>query len=180
MKNFFFFILSVFLLVGCSPTPKNTATSDKAFFDLGDYFSKQYQALEAKGSVQKTTSINGVEETQTVDTIDFKQELVVFVESDINRTSWMDKYQADSTFNDSKQLLKIEYTALDEKLRTKKVIVTYAGGIVESIYIRNASKNIITDAEQILDYSPTKGYKISSIQKVIFSPEKQLGVEVVF
>jgi len=179
LKNFFF-ILSIFLLVGCSPEPRSVASSDKAFFDLGDYFSKQYQVLQAKGSVQKTTSINGLEETQTVDSINFKQELVVFVESDINRTSWMDKYQADSTFNDSRQLVKIEYSALDEKLRTRKLVVTYHKGIVEHISIRNASKNIITDAEQILDYSPTKGYKISSRQKVILSPEKQLGVEVVF
>ena len=180
MKKFFLIISSVFLLTGCSPTPKKTVSSDKVFFDLGDYFSKQYQILEAKGSVQKTTSINGVKETQMIDSINFKQELTVFVESDINRTSWMDKYSADSTFSDSRQLLKIEYTALDEKLRTKKVVVTYTKGMVENISIRNASKNIITDAEQILDYSPTKGYKISSRQKVIFSQEKQLGVEVVF
>ena len=180
MKNLFFLILSLLALSSCSPESGSSNTSDKAFFDLGDYFTKQYQSLQSKKSVQKTTSINGVKETQTVADIDFEQELVVFVESDINRTSWMDKYQADSTFNASRQLLKIEYTALDEKLRTKKVVVTYTEGIVENISIRNASKNIITDAEQILDYSPTRGYKISSRQKVIFSPEKQLGVEVVF
>lgn len=179
-----FQLLLLFLLttlLSCQGDLSGDSTSNQGdFFDLKNFFKTEFQQLADKHKVEKTTRINGVEETKQFDKINFEEELAVFLNSDINKISWLDKYQVDSVFNTQNLLTEIRYTAIDEKLRTKKMVITYAEDAVNSIYIRNASKNIITDAEQILDYSPKTGYQISSRQKVIFSPEKNLAVTVKF
>ncbi len=177
------YISYLFLLLYCLSIYSCTNSSDKVveqttFFDLKSYLQEQGKLLQEHHRGEKVTSINGQEESKIVDDIDFSKELSVFANSDINKAAWLDRYQVDSTFDQAGQLNKLSYQALDEKLRTKELVVDFQNGKVNHIAIRNASVNAITESEQRLNYTAGVGYSIESKQKVIGGEEKQLGVRV--
>ncbi|MEM1323967.1 MAG: hypothetical protein AAGG75_27145 [Bacteroidota bacterium] len=171
------FLLQLFLLGSCTDIPE-TAVQQSQFFDLKQYFKEQEEALAKYKQAEKTTTINGKTETKLIDEIDFAEELAVFADSDINKASWLDRYEVDSTLNTAGQLQQLQYHALDDKLRTKSLVIDFKDGQVLHIAIENTSSNAINTSQQVLKYRADEGYSIQSRQKVVGAEERVLGVSV--
>jgi len=169
-------------LLACSNagSEAETLSATNRFFDLSQYFTEQVELLATKQNIQKKASINGVEESQTIMQPDFKQELQLFMDSDINRTSWLDKYAVDSTLNAAGNLTQLTYTALEDKLRTRKVAISFAETAITNIKIVNATDNVIAQTQQELSYAPQRGYAIKSFQDILFADPRTMEVEVSF
>lgn len=181
MKYLAFFGLLLFF--GCQSqteqTPQQTAF-DPNYFDLKGYFEQEIDRLQqANMTVRKRVTINDQSEEKTLDTLDFEQELEVFVESDINEPDWLDKYQVDSSFQDN-QLTKLEYQALDEQLRTRRLEIAFANDQVKRIDVQKGGKSQVAGSEQRLTYLPDSGYTITSRQYTILSKDDSLRIEVRF
>lgn len=140
----------------------------------------EVQRLSGQRQISKTTTINGKSEQHTLQQVDFNKELAVFVNADINRPAWLDQYQIDSLFNTSGQLNGLVYTSKNEDLKTKRFEIALEGARVSKIMIKNISESLIAHVEQDLVYEPAKGYSISSFQRLIFFPESNIDVKVVF
>jgi hypothetical protein len=115
-----------------------------------------------------------------LESIDFRQELKVFEESDINKVAWMDKYQVDSIYDEKGILEKLIYKASDQKLRTQKLLISFSQNEVDTIEILNNASGNIAKLKQHLRYIPSFGYSIISTQKTTFSEEYVLAVDVRF
>ncbi|MEK7254564.1 MAG: hypothetical protein AAB316_07460, partial [Bacteroidota bacterium] len=124
MKKICLSILPFLLLFACQdnqPSGESKSDSSQPFFDLKGYFNQEVQRLANIRSIKKTAVVDGQKEEKMLDTLNFEQELKIFSDNDINRPAWSGKYQMDSIFNENKELVKLNYTASDESLKTQKM-----------------------------------------------------------
>lgn len=183
MKVFFALVFFVTLFSACRQevVPNSQIINNNIFFfDVKGYFEQEIQRLKtARPKVYKKVAVNDDQEEKEIDNVDFDKELAVFIESDINRIDWKDKYRVDSTLQ-NQQLTAIRYTAQDDKLRTRQLDVEFQNGKVSKVFIQNGGKTMIAGSQQELTYLPEKGYFIQSKQRTAISKDRVLRVEVAF
>lgn len=151
------------------------------FFDLKGFFDKEIEKKQKTvGTYQKTVTLDGVTETQQLTDFKVAEELKMFSDADINKTAWLDRYGVDSTFTTEGELKKITYQALREDLRTQQLLIHFDNKIVDTIYVKQVSNNLLAGAEQILLYVPRYGYKIENRQEITSLDPHKLSVDVVF
>ena len=152
----------------------------KPFFDLKTFFKEELVKLQTIKKVTKKINLNGKIEEKTFETLNYEEELSIFINSDINKNAWFDKYTIDSTFNIQKELVSISYSAKDEDLKTKKIDINFSNKQPTEIIITNISSNPIANADQLLHYTANKGYRIDNVQHQILSEQKKMSIEVFF
>ena len=176
-----FLICFLLLFEACFQSNTTEATPNPtSFFDLETYFHKEVQRLKNTKSIQKAVSIGTETEQKTIDNVNFSQELAVFTQSNINKSSLLEKYEVDSIFNAQEQLQQITYKAKNAALRTQHLAVFFHQNEVSKVEILNTSQNLIAQSEQKLRYSPDEGYSIQSQQKIVFSEPENMTVRVKF
>jgi len=155
-------------------------TSAPVFFDLKGYMAQQVETLKmARPRVKKRVSINGKMEERVSDQINFEEELAIFINSDINKPAWSDKYTKDSSFSGG-QVQNILYLAQQENLKTQMMLVSFSGGAVNKIELKNRTSAAIVTAEQTMIYTPGKGYSIIYKEMPALAEAKNFSVEAVF
>lgn len=179
MRFYLFFFL---LLTACSSQEIPTLTvSEKIFFDLPSFFQKEIAQLEkSKLVLEKTSTINGKIEIQQLEEFDLTQELSIFSNADINKSTWKDQYQVDSIKTLSQQLQAIQYTALNDNLKTKLLKIVFEKGMVAEINIQKRIDNMAVQSDQSLTYYPRKGYRILNEQSMVLTKPQRVGIEVAF
>lgn len=171
---------SIFLLFACQNSPGLNVTEQQPFFDLSNYFQEEQERLsKLTSSFTKKATVNGKEETKTFETLDFTKELAMFMDSDINKIAWLDKYEADSTLVDG-QLQQINYRTPDQSLKTQALTISFEKETVSQVDILRKSTSIAANVRQELTYQPTIGYSIKSIQNTKLSDPEVIELEVRF
>lgn len=182
MRYSTFFLFLILLISACQSAKNETQQAENeailVFFDLKGYFNDEIKRLNQENwSVSKKVAINNESEEKTLNSLDFAKELDVFVQSDINRPDWTDKYQIDSTLQDGK-LVRLHYQALSEKLRTREIEIEFENEQVQKIHIKNGGNNFVAGSQQELTYLPKEGYTIKSRQYTALSKDKELSIKV--
>lgn len=175
-------LLIAVLFAGCQSEKKEIKQISVAptFFDLKGYFKEEVNRLNGlQPGLDKTVAVNEKSETKQLSKLDYQQELDIFVQSDINRIDWVDKYSVDSTFQEN-QLTAIEYRALRKDLRTRRIAIQFQDGKVSKIDIANGGQNMAAGSQQRLIYEPATGYHIESIQRTKLFEDKIFKIDVKF
>ena len=176
-----FFVWLLLLLFSCCKEPNYATNPDlKPFFDVKGYFDGEVLRLHSKSKALKLVIADGHREEKLVDSIDFKRELDVFVGSDINRPAWSDKYVVDSTFNVQNELARLDIKSIDDKLKTRRIVVEFKDAFLDKILIENTTNSSIASSNQVLTYQPLIGFAIESFQKGAMSDEQFFKIEVRF
>jgi hypothetical protein len=173
-----FFSLIIALFSSCSDKPTITNVSEP-FFDLKTFFIQERDKLKDIKKTIKKASVDGVVEEKTVDSIDLEKELALFVDSDINKIAWQDKYKVDSLFSNNK-LSQVDYLAKDDQLKTNQLTVYFNNDDVDSIIIIRRITSLVANIEQHLKYVPSRGYSIKSRQETSLSSVHVLELDVQF
>ncbi|MFK8007914.1 MAG: hypothetical protein AB8H03_16270 [Saprospiraceae bacterium] len=176
--TWFTFILLTLFFTSCEVESSNV--QQQSFFDINDFLKKEMTQLSEVRSIKKKVEINGKIDEQILEKFDLEKDLTIFRNSNINKIAWLDKYDVDSTTNNSGQLIELKYQATDPKLKTQQLIIFYKEEKVNSIFIKNTSGNQVSELQQNLRYNSMKGYSVESNQKVTLSEEQKLKVEVIF
>ena len=175
--------LALFLFIffiGCFGDVGSEMKSDElAFFDLKGFIESEVTDLDAKNIV-KVTEVNGQKETLKLDAHDFKSDLKIFSDADINKPSWVDKYSTEKVTADNGEVSQLKYEAQDPKLKTKSLQVDFLEGQVSKIQIVKASSSAISEVSETLVYNPTSGYKIERSQDISIAGKNNFMVEVKF
>ncbi|MEL6970270.1 MAG: hypothetical protein AAFZ63_06840 [Bacteroidota bacterium] len=159
----------VYVLSSCNSQDDINQQEDDApavFFPLADFIDTEVVRLDSLNlTLAKKVNYQGKEEEQTAETIDFEQELSIFRRADINKPSWIDKYQADSVFQDA-QVREASYQALEEDLEVRSLAVKWdADGVVTEVRIRRENSSALASNEYDLAYFPATGYRITTQQQ---------------
>ncbi len=177
-----YFFLIIILLAACQPINEEAQQdpTPQVFFDIKGYFNQEVQRLNTlQPQVTKTVAINQKKETKQWTNLNYQPELEVFAQADINRLDWVDKYSVDSTFQNNR-LTGIEYKALEDKLRTRHIRIQFKNGNVSNIRIENGGKNMAAGSQQELEYEPSNGYYIKSVQHTTLFKDKIFKINVIF
>lgn len=174
-------ILACLSQSGCgSPTQNADVNLPSPFFDLKAFFNREIERLQnEQPRVRKTVGIDGKKETQILDSLNYVEDLNIFLQADINRSAWWDKYAVDSTLAEGK-LQSIRYAAKTEDLKTRSLIIDFSGDQVRQVEIENRTDGPTARLNQHLVYKPAWGYHIQSSQKVTFSRPQEMTIDVVF
>lgn len=178
IKTSFFAWIYLLLFASCKQELKTTNSDPSPFFDLKGYFDGEVQRLHSSGKAKKIVMAGGEQEVKVIDSVDFKRELGVFSGSDINRPAWSDKYVVDSMFNEQKALVQLHFKAVDDMVKTRKIVVHFEKDIVSKVIIENNTSSSIATSSQLLTYQPNIGYTIESHQKVAMTDEQVFKVTV--
>ncbi len=154
----------VLLLGGCGGS--STPGTDKAgsFFSLSDYFTGEAARLQQiRPLVLKTAAKGDLSATKTVRVPNWKNEFGLFIESDINKPAWKDRYRQIRQGN------WVEYRSTDPSQRTSLIrVTTNAGGKPVHITVRNRASNVLYSSSEQLDYYADSLYVIRKKQQVTF------------
>lgn len=178
--NKFLISLSVILFfVSCkNETSKNESTpTANSYFDLAKIVRDDININTRVGvGEEKIVTINGKTETKKVSSINWKKELQLLSECDLNKPSWKGKFDV-TILNDS---LKYVYTANSDKISVRKMTVNYEqkNGSIASVEIEKKIATILFKTEQQISYFPQKSFTIKAIQKAIFMRDFNSEVEI--
>lgn len=174
----YLFIILVFL-VACQneQTKEHTASVKNAYFDLAKIVqldidrNTQYSCGE-----EKLVSVNGNMESKNIDTVNWKKELQILMDCDINKPSWKGKFETQE-LNDHQKYV---YTANSSKIPVRKMIVQYEqkSGKVISVEIEKKTGTALFSNEQQIIYYPEKSFKIKASQRALFMKDFNSEVDI--
>ncbi len=174
MKHSFAFLLLVFL-AACGKKEDSKNASGR-YFDIRGYFEQQAIELQRQNpEIEKTVSQNSQLEKKQIRIANWKAELELFSESDINKPAWKDSYLI------KKDGSEVDYISTDKHLRTKKISIRYSkNGAVDRIAIFNKISNPLYTSIEQLNYYPDSLYTISKKQNVQIIGENQFAISARF
>lgn len=164
MKYFLLIIIPFLFACQAQQTTQPKIASFK-FFDLEEFFEAEVQKLEQAKlpTINKMTVVDRDTARIALSTIDFANELKLFSASNINKISWIDRYQVDTSFNSPLEQT-VSYTALDERLQTRKVSIHFKSKLPKKVDIHNRLGSMIMDTDQYLTYEQGLGFSINILQ----------------
>lgn len=158
-------------LFSCNQQKESEANTDLLYFDVKGYFGKEIARLrKLKPSVNKTVSINETNENKILKITDWEKELAIFLNADINKTSWK------GSFVISKQNGSDVYTSSSKKIPVKIITVKRDSLRIRKIEIIIAYQNILYQSHDTLSYYPDSLYEIKKEQKIRFLKEKKYSI----
>jgi len=151
-------------LIAC--TPEDTKKGARlSFFDLEGYVSQQVQLLQNdQPKAVKSVSLDARIEEKVLSTLDYRKELELFAQADINKPAWRDKYTVDSVFNQAGVLESLTYEATDDKIPTRRLHIDFDRGEVSRILVEESFSSAIADTRRELTFMPGLGYQVVSVQ----------------
>ncbi|MEJ7558520.1 MAG: hypothetical protein WKF66_09455 [Pedobacter sp.] len=166
-------LLLIFLLVcSCKPAINEEQIGQANYFDIKGYFETEIARLsKVKPRIIKSVEVNGVLEKKTVLVTNWKQELSIFSDAEINRVSWKGLFTVSK--NDTKQT----YLSNNEKVPVKAIEVSLSNGKVNKILIVIRNANLLYTSVDSLIYVPNRSYLIKKRQSIRFFSDKNFLVE---
>jgi len=166
-----YILLFVLALISCNQGKDSKIDSGNAYFDLQGYFEKEIARLQRLNpTVSKTVSVNGINESNNVKVADWKKELAIFANADINKASWQ------GSFTNKKVGLADVYSSDSKKIPVKWVYVAKRDSEIQKIEIIIANKNILFQSNDTLSYYPDSLYLIKKQQKIRLLKEKKYTI----
>ncbi len=172
-------VLSVFTQVACNTEPVQVdPDSRRAYFDLEHWAAYQDSMLSGEG-LNKRIEVNGVVQEASIEQVDWEAELATFAQANINKPALIGRYSVDS-MRDAFGSLRLDYQALDEDLKTRRVRVNCKSNCnyenVLALEVEAGMSSVIADTEQRLSWRPDS-FSISSRQDVLLVSERKLKID---
>ena len=165
------------LLSACYADEIREDLAVETFFDLSGYIDRQVDSLQTAGTtVTKTIRLNGTTETHEVADLNFRNDLRVFREADINKPAWREKYLVDSTRR-AGELIRT-YTAVDSSMQTRELSVVTREGDPVRIAIVRKTGTVLSDGLHEMTYEPATGYRMVSRQVNRFGKDLDADIQV--
>jgi 2-hydroxy-3-keto-5-methylthiopentenyl-1-phosphate phosphatase len=171
MTKKLYILVFALALFSCNQRKEAEANTNLLYFDIKGYFGKEIARLQRLNpDVNKTVSVNGTTENKTAKITDWAKELTIFVNADINKTSWK------GSFKIGKENGADVYTSDSKKIPIKKILVDQSGSKVNKIEIIIDNKNILYQSQDTLTYYPDSLYAIKKQQKIRLLNEKKYSI----
>ena len=156
------FILLLVFISSCSN--REEMKTETAFFDIKGFFEAEVKRLtNKKSTVNKSVRQNDHSEVKKNLSVDWENELALFIASDINKPAWKDSYKI------SGDSVHFNYVAIDTNLRTRSVeIKKDLEGRAIFFKIKNMTRSKLYESSEELTYIPDSIYAINKSQSVRF------------
>ena len=170
-------LLVLLFLFGCQGQPEQKQKNELTYFDLKGYFEKEVSRLaKANPVVEKTVSVNESAETKKLRIADWKKELEIFTDADINKAAWKGMFKV------SQQSGYQLYTSDDEKIPVKELRLFYteAGKELRGLQIVIHNTNMLYTSSDTLAYYPDSLYQVKKSQDILLLSKKNYQIKAKF
>lgn len=172
IQNIFLFIILSTLFNACTQDTKSEGqVKTDRHFDLKAFIQEEVNTLTNNKTVlQKEIKFKGQTESKNIEEPDWKAELKVFSDSDINKTAWLDKFEVDTIDNT------VYYKCLSPKIKTQSLqLFLDKNKEITRLEIKNKTGNVLYDSNETLTYNRSdKKYSIDRNQKVLFGDMEEI------
>ena len=177
IKTLQLFLAFIIVLTACNDI--KVKPEEKIYFSISPYIDTLVQELEHKNTgLKKAAQLNNSVDTNYTRDVNWENELSIFKEAEINKSSYHGKFDVDTTSRNGQQI--ITYTTEDKKIRTKYLEVTKKNGKVSSIVIRLKTDNTLYSSTQDLELIPNKGFSVEGMQNIASLSVDSFRLEGVF
>lgn len=165
MQKYLGAIVSLLMLFFQSCSTDKSEIQSIRYFDNPGFFQSEIARLEAnKASVIKTVQTDGKQEQKQVRPTSWRDELAVFSSFDLNKSSFIGKYQVDST--EKGGLLYVNYKTLDANLSIKSCVFSFKNNQIIAAQAYKSESSLVLNSEINWRFVPDSGYSISGSQQV--------------
>lgn len=180
-------LFPILIFLACSTEKAQESTKIAEYFDLSGTLDSVVNDLLASGaSLRKTTEINDEKETVELNLTteeDWKRQLELFYEADINKVGLSGAYQTE-TLQAFDGIEKRIYSSIKSSSFVKNIECTFRDGKLFSIRILASDKNLVygSNLEYILHFNHFKSkmmldhYSIKADEKMLFKGPLNLQV----
>ncbi|WP_432711742.1 hypothetical protein [Pedobacter sp.] len=169
-KNFFA-ACSLLFMLSCGHAEQQKQ-QPQHYFNLKGYFEQEALRLNKKNAlVQKTVAVNEAMETKAVHIADWNKEFANFIDADINKSAWQGFFKV--TKNKNQEI----YTATQEKVIVKKLLITRKENKIVAIKVLLNTSNYLYQSTDSLSYYPDSLYEISKTQKIRLMGQKKYNIK---
>ncbi|AWV98054.1 hypothetical protein [Arcticibacterium luteifluviistationis] len=158
--------LSFLLILGLiSCNPEESSIREKTFYDLETVIQNEIDWLsEHKPTVKKSVRINDETEELSTNDIDWKKELEIIIQSDLNKAAYKLSYNETDSLNKIsykiKEGEKLPVASLDIWKNKNGTISRIASVHITDNYLYSSTKNIVAEfSKGHLAYYDIKGYQ---------------------
>ncbi|MGY4384915.1 hypothetical protein ACVWYN_001949 [Pedobacter sp. UYP24] len=157
----------VIFIYGCQRKEGPVVVQDFSYFDIKSYMNREAARLQKNNKpITKTVEVDGSSETKQLKISDWKLELSIFSDAEINRDSWK------GFFNVEKEGNTVTYNSNNEKVPIKTVKVIYNNKDVKGIVIVVKNKNMLYTSIDSLSYFTDSIYLVKKQQNIRFLAKK--------
>lgn len=151
-----------------------------SFINLKALVSADIQRLESQncGSV-KRGMIDGDSASSVVSNVEWKKELQVIADADINKRAWIPHFKSD-TIRHQSDTLQIIVRANRDDIPTRTINLWLVNEKIIEVYIEKRTSNLLFSSEQKITYQPGRSYHIRGTQKAVFLSRKEFEITSVF
>jgi hypothetical protein len=167
LNLFTYTVFCIILFSNCNLDIEKNINLQKSdyFFSTEQFFQQEASRLSSQRDFTKYVNFNGDEETMTLDTLNFQQEFIPFIKSDINKIIWIDQYTCDTTYSKD-QISLINCQAQSPKLKTQNLAVQFLDGKPVNINIECNMQKMLLETMEYLRYERDAYYQVKRIQKL--------------
>jgi hypothetical protein len=175
MRNTILLFCILLFFISCSDSADKKQKNDLTYFDVKGYFEKEATRLtKTNPLIKKAVNVNGEGESKSMKISDWKKELALFSDADINRASWKGLFQLKKSQDQER------YTSNNEKVPVKELLVFYKKNKVSGFKILIKNTNSLYTSIDTLTYYPDSLYQIKKMQNIKLLSEKSYTITGTF
>ncbi len=177
----FFFILSI--ITSCQSQQDELASDSpnaNKVFNLMEFMNEEIDYLESNNiQLTKIISINGKEEKRTFEDVNWKEELTVVGNMNIDKIAWVDAFTIDTIVIDEAQM-QVIYKSDDLQIPITSMILHIEHDVVKTIEIDKERKSFFFNSDHHIKYESRKGYSLRGYQKALFISKHEMKLSAYY
>jgi hypothetical protein len=178
LNNFiigFLSVIGIVMFVSCKPD-QAVKSSRTYFFDTKAYFDSWVTEYGQSNAKLKKTIVeeNAIAEEKDMflKEVDWKKELSLFYECNINKAALKDAYRTDTIVKDSLRL--VQFLALDSASAVRRIdILEFQGEEHPAFAAVLRTDNLLFKSQTLLHFHPNKRYSVQIMQEIKHSGIKR-------
>lgn len=171
MRNHLLLCTFLLLCFGCGDTASTQQKEVHPYFDLKGYFEGEATRLNLrKPKIHKTVVVNDSAESKYLQIQDWKKELSIFADADLNKSAWKGLFQVKKT--DTMEI----YTSNNQKVPVKELKVIKRNGQVYGLHLLISNSNTLYTSSDTLNYFPDSLYEVKKNQHIRLLAEKNYHI----
>lgn len=157
--------------ISCNNSADKKHKTDLTYFDVKGYFEKEATRLNKENPlISKTVSINGALESKQIKISDWKKELALFSDADMNRASWKGLFELQKSKDQEL------YSSNNEKVPVKELVVSYKNDEVLGIKVLIKNTNSLYTSIDTLTYYADSLYQVKKMQNIKLLSKKSYTI----
>nr|WP_068892737.1 hypothetical protein [Pedobacter panaciterrae] len=171
MKNTTLLFCCFLFFISCDNSADKKQKTELTYFDVKGYFEKEVVRLNKKNPlINKVVSVNGANESKRIQIPDWKKELALFSDADINRASWKGLFQLKKSKDQE------TYISENEKVPVKELTVFFRNNTAVGLKVLVKNTNSLYTSFDTLTYYADSLYQVKKMQNIKLLSKKSYTI----